>query len=787
MSAPFPLSPVPAHFVTITPPRRNGVFYDGDQVTFTLNKTGATGYEVRNYDGDIIASGVPSGLSLTIPAPDGGWDLGWYRLYLTGSTNDALFGLSYGATTFVILADDSRFPDAPTSEAGLISAGAAEMADRTAGATFGYMVRYEVDNVLDAEGWLPWITAELPNEPWDDPELDEEDRIAKEISVSFPYQTWDELSLIGSTSGLECIAVYIKDGSVDGDTTFVQVDNGTVSGRKITVRSPDASTVVETFDNLTTLSGCIAALDTSDYVQGFPWPYWARAQELPVVSAATAIGGQYWKGLREVVAGVYPLATWFEGPYNEPQADPPAEVAHRMRLFRDAVKDAAPAAKVMGVATVSIVEGMGQGNVVDGHGDFIDQFIEAGGVEYLDAFSFHSYNVVQGDLTNARKNLSYFRDLLADYDLEDLPLWETELGDDYTNVFGVYHPRRARWRILSVLAHEAYGTPRERIYYFNDTSHGFWAHPSWMINGDGSPNPQAALLRTLMAETWNKPFLEEMTFEPCADLYLCNVYEGTDGARTITMIATSAGMAPLTVLVAGASELTVVDAWGNEQDLPVTGGTVELPVREIPVYVRVPAGVTVTPAQVGEFPRIGSATLGENLATTSTPTTSNGAATELIDGTVDNYTGTSLPDWAMLRWGSPRYFDHVIIRAGRVFQNDSTLIDFDIQISDDGSTWETVQTVTKDTPSSFLHGTNANGTGTQRETYWDEQWVWDITLPELVRAAYLRIYVRETSYGGEPDAAAVTTGGQGSEDQFLVLQEIEVYCNDTARTRIVIA
>ncbi len=71
---------------------------------------------MRDYWGSIVSSGsltpAPT-LTVTPTAPAGGWKPGWYRVYLTGTTNDALFGHSCGATNFCIIRANSNFVTMP--------------------------------------------------------------------------------------------------------------------------------------------------------------------------------------------------------------------------------------------------------------------------------------------------------------------------------------------------------------------------------------------------------------------------------------------------------------------------------------------------------------------------------------------------------------------------------------------------------------------------------------------------------------------------------------------------
>ncbi len=95
--------------VSVASNRRNHVFYKNDVVSFTLNKTGATKYEIRDYYGNVVEQGPVSG---TVIAP-AVRQLGWYKLNLIGADQGMPFGTSVGSSMFCIIRDDANFPKMP--------------------------------------------------------------------------------------------------------------------------------------------------------------------------------------------------------------------------------------------------------------------------------------------------------------------------------------------------------------------------------------------------------------------------------------------------------------------------------------------------------------------------------------------------------------------------------------------------------------------------------------------------------------------------------------------------
>ncbi len=104
------------------------------------------------------------------------------------------------------------------------------------------------------------------------------------------------------------------------------------------------------------------------------------------------------------------------------------------------------------------------------------------------------------------------------------------------------------------------------------------------------------------------------------------------------------------------------------------------------------------------------------------------------------------PDTAVLMWPQTTRVDRVVVWG-------LYLIDFDVQTTVDGTTWVTQATVTKTSNTSFQHGTGADNAGCERETYWDEQWIFDVPFPNgPMTCKGVRLYVRATAYGSEPDS-----------------------------------
>ena len=506
---PFPLTSPPSYYCTCTTPSRNNIFYVGGSApSITLSQATPDAYEVLDYDGNVVSSGAVSGTSVTPTAPVGGWDPGWYRVYFTGPNTDATYGDSYGATNFVVLRNDSRFPPNATitgsGQGGgeardMIMKGILGMAptrlqiEDAAAPTSGF------DNIATCQ-----VSAGYGNDYWADSTHGayvEPDRPERLLMLQFPNRTYDRIAYAGGIPGFR---VYVKTPAVNGAQVFMQVEAGSVSGAKYTVRFPNSSTIVETYDNVGNADTFVSDSASSAYIKAF------GAGANPSPTGPEAIGAAHRDGVIATVvalsAGPYNVMR-YEGPINEAQLD--AELAHRMRLFQDAVHTGNASAKAIGPCPVEIN---------DDQLDLWENFLVAGGGTYCDEISFHAYNSqTNGDINLGRHVIEGFLDKLAEHGQDSKALWNTESTHVFSSVYGVYHPRRSRVPLLVTLLWEQYGLPRERNHVWYDRSHGFWAYPAFLANADitlnsGSLNPYAVLYRVLAEETFNMPHSQSLDF-----------------------------------------------------------------------------------------------------------------------------------------------------------------------------------------------------------------------------------------------------------------------------------
>ncbi len=786
----FPAGPDPTHYTTVSCSDRNGIFYVGDIVELTLDKAGADAYEIRDFEGNIVSSGAVSGTTIVPDVPGGGWACGWYRVYLTGPVNDAVFFHSYGAYNFIVIRDTAGFSQNNATDPVITTSnGGDDSNDPVVKCVLGMgPTRLSLRDAQLSDVSNPYLPGVAPGDSFTGSSLwaaKLQAEATTALAPTDPARPWpqfiefangghDNIPIPEVTAGYWMVA-YPKTTVLDGTQVFVRSDPGTTSGTKVRVYYPNASTLVETYDNVVgSHAGAAAITAASSYIAIF-----YRGGDTGRTMAATAIGNAYRLGVIATVEYLYPLGVhYFEGTYNEPTLN--AEQAHAQMQFQYSVHQGNPSAKATGPISVDIA------NLTAWQ-----TFIDAGGLDYCDEISTHMYNSqTAGDFNLGRASIRAWLNLLEASGYSDKILWSTESTHARCSLYGSFKPRDSDISLLMTLLLEQFGLPRERNQVWYDRSHGFWGYPSWFENQDGSLNPYAALYRTLAEETFYQLHHHAMDFRSDAanKIFLGSIYKSESyGISTAVLVSHSfLPNGTVTLTIDGTTDpITYVDGWGNEATATQSSGRITVPVSNIPTYVRLPQGVdcyvySVAPGgdDWGATPPASVSAYGRakiELGATNAP--------GIIDNVFQTEYGTGVtysedvPNSGQVVWNSTVDVDRVVVFATPPWSIWSTLIDFDIQTTTDGTNWTTRATVTQGDPAdvTFVHPTSSVQAGCTYETYWDKQWIFDVKLPATYAATGVRVYVREVSWGGEPipeiDAAGM---GQGNGGQVLCIQEIVV-------------
>ena len=499
-----------------------------------------------------------------------------------------------------------------------------------------------------------------------------------------------------------------------------------------------------------------------------------------VLIAAFPAGTRNLAGVRQIVEHFKNDIQYWE-PRNEPNGGSSGAdfVEKELKPFYETVKGVDTNLKVLGPGTVSI--GPLRSGLV-----WIEDFLKAGGAKYLDAFSFHAYNTVNGDLWLARKGMDSLQALLTKYGAAKLEKWQTEQGY-FAAMYGSYQPgHQARWTMLQIMVYEQYGIPKEHNHLWYDRSHGFWNFPAWWENEDGSLNPAAVLMRVWSEELYGTQFAHAYDLGKNGNtLALGSLFRGPGKQVAIFQSAGSTD-GKIELKVSSGSVLRTVNAFGVEGTIPVRGGRAMLPVDQLPVYIELQPGQSITPIPQD---------FGPNLALMAGVTASASGTgqhpidkridnniNKIINGVYDNWFWTQqrdsqpwmddtagFPAWVQINLPSVQLVDRVIVFAGNPWQWMGTLLDYELQADLHGR-WVTLEHVIEPAKTFKVY---TRSTRTSVDSYATDRWVFMHHF-KPISTSKIRLLVHDTTYGGGATLDVVNAGGQTGKHQ-ITLREIEIY------------
>lgn len=483
-------------------------------------------------------------------------------------------------------------------------------------------------------------------------------------------------------------------------------------------------------------------------------------------------------GVTATVVATYPSIKYFEGWANEPiggfDANPTTGYVANMTAFYNAVKAGNPNAKVMGPNPVSIV-GCPDGTI----GASLDKLFAAI-PDKFDAISFHGYNMCNGDIVHGRRVLDAFMTILTKYGMQNKELWQTEWGCYAINggqLPAVLQPGiQTQWVMLQRFLLEQYGVPKERDHYFYDTQHGFYGFTGWWKNTDQTLLPMIAVMRVYSQEIWGKVWAVALDFGPVENNHIIgNRFDAPDGSKTLALLAAGRYGAAVTLRVDGASSVEMVEAFGTVTTTSVTAGKLVLTLGELPTYVRVPIGVTIT-----VVPRI----YGKNIVTWGAHIPSNVDNAEpllrLINSIHENryFQGppalarseyrddSTLPVTVTTELTNARRFDTILVECPYPWSDQCAFLDFDVAYRTIGGVWNVVATFVE-SPLTVPCLVPAAQGGTATDLFYSCRHVFLAEFDAVIGNA-VRVTVRATTVSYPENASRVG------------IREIEVYCRAAA-------
>jgi hypothetical protein len=818
----------PSNAVIPRSSQRNHVFYVGQPVMFQLGGDAAR-YSVRDYWGNVVEQGAAkANVTLQVREP------GWYKLYVYGDQKRQPWGEMIGGTTFVIFRDDPNFPKAtpitPPAASSPSQLGQLKLSridtnvdfDWGEGAPGGglasdnfrvrwsgfvrprYSETYRFWTLAD-DGVRLWVNDQLLIDDWKEHgPIENQGTITLDAAkpyrlrleyfekgfgavVKLGWASRSQQKTVIAGEFLSPVAVFSNARGLKAEY-FVAAVEGRTDGidaayypsmdpvmRNVTGMGPQRHFVEDAGkpeEAIRKLERAIA-YDKATYLNYDP----LRQRALMI---AFPNGTQNSEGVKRIVRQFRNDVKYWE-PRNEPNGNTSgAAFAHgEMKSFYEDVKSVDTTLKVLGPGTVTIGP--------NSHGlEWIEDFLRAGGGRYIDAFSFHAYNNVNGDVWLARHSLNSLQSLLRKYGLENIEKWQTEQGY-FSAMYGAYLPRhQGHWTMVQMMVFEQYGIPKEHNHYWYDKSHGFWDHPTFWQNDDESLNPAAPLLRVWSEELYGTTYTRAFDFgDPGNKMYIGSLFEGP-GKKVAAFMSAGTPNGQIELNVAGGTALRVISAFGVVTPVPIVAGKVRLAVPELPVYVELAANQTISVTPLNR---------GRNLAANrGVKAVAQGATVHPHDRAIPNdiskihngrlenwYWGqtppeqpwmsnvTTFPAWVELRLPARTSIGRMVVYAAPPWQMQSTLLNYELQWDDNGQ-WKTIERVNEP---NRTHTAWTPVTRTCVDSYFSGRWIFEHAF-KPVTTQKIRLLVHDVTWGGGATREVVEAGGQTGPHQ-IVLREIEMY------------
>jgi hypothetical protein len=222
------------------------------------------------------------------------------------------------------------------------------------------------------------------------------------------------------------------------------------------------------------------------------------------------------------------------------------------------------------------------------------------------------------------------------------------------------------------------------------------------------------------------------------------------------------------------------------QNLPVVAGKVLLTVPELPVYVELAEGqnIEVVPtnwgANLARLPGVNAAAAGSALHAQDRAYAN--PITKIHNGQLENWYWSQapadhpwmsnvqqFPAWVELRLPAPTALSRVVIYAAPPWQNQSTLLSYDLQYEENGQ-WKTIEQVREPARTYPVWSPPLR---TKVDSFFSGRWIFEHQFPTITTQK-LRLLVHDVTWGGGATEDVVKAGGQTGLRQ-IVLREVELY------------
>ena len=443
-----------------------------------------------------------------------------------------------------------------------------------------------------------------------------------------------------------------------------------------------------------------------------------------------------------------------------------------LTLAAGIIREVDPRAKILGPDTCGIDLGWNR------------KFLELGGGKLVDVYTVHDYEGHESvDPVHWRWKYGELRKIMTEFGIGEMPVWQTERA-----IVGDRGNASMPWlQAVRIMLHrdllETLGIPNERNshYYLNDGGYGGCTSFIWSRNG---PYLAALSLRMRQAQVLGKTYSGELDFGPTGGkMFMGLKFTGADEDLYIVRNLGFADTAhPFTVR--GARAVTVMDWAGNTVRAPLSRGTLNVTLTQMPTYIRVPKGGTVEPQKLD---------FGKNIAGAAT-FTFNGAAdvkdiASLNNGIIEvihaghphggtdqppflRQTATNFPQTIGFEFPSPQAVSKMLILGVRPDNAFCGLLDFDVQYFNTSSKkWVTAKAIRT------RHPTSEFATSSYSSVYsWHEDTHgFAVHFDRPIKAAQFRLVILRTTRGLLADDPVALKGFGGPFDAGIHLREIEIY------------
>lgn len=341
--------------------------------------------------------------------------------------------------------------------------------------------------------------------------------------------------------------------------------------------------------------------------------------------------------------------------------------------------------------------------------------------------------------------------------------------------------------MLEMMLFEIYGIPKEQNNCWYDAMIGFWDFPANWESEDGSLTPTASLIRVFSEELFGTKFTKTFDFgNPGNKLWLGALFSGPSKSLGVFQSAGSTNGVVSIQVQGSISSIEVVSPFGVIASVPVTGGTFQLTIPELPIFVRIPNGVQINVVRLDWGPNL--ALQAGVIASASGSANHPGGndipndISKIRNGFFENWyynqskeghpwssNTPQFPATVTLEFPSPVPIGRVVVYCPAPWQWDGSLLNYDLQYLD-GNDWKTIEHI-EENPVTFNQSSPLEMCSCQ--SFYSERSHFIHQFP-TVTTKKIQLLVHDTTWGGGATHDVVIAGGQTGFHQINI-RELEVY------------